>query len=108
MDSSPPHPLPIPTHSQACVRGISSEPAVITPLIQAVVENNCSLYQMPCPEMTFLGSQRWGMVKRQYDTPYFRKHCREIADEMCDQMNNYIATGHKVGHVRMALSPQSS
>lgn len=83
-------------NQNACVKGISSEPAMITPLIKLLMENDVGIYQMPCPEVSYYGSARWGQVKEQYSTPMFRKHCREIAEQMFDHIENYSDTGHRV------------
>lgn len=83
-------------NQNACVKGISSEPAMITPLIKLLMENDVGIYQMPCPEVSYYGSQRWGQVKAQYSTPMFRKHCHKIAEQMLDHIENYQATGHRV------------
>ena len=83
-------------NQNACVRGISSEPAMITPLIKLLMENDVAIYQMPCPEVSYYGSARWGQVKQQYSTPMFRKHCRKIAKQMFDYIENYSDTGHRV------------
>ena len=83
-------------NQNACVKGISSEPAMITPLIKLLMENDVAIYQMPCPEVSYYGSARWGQVKTQYSTPMFRKHCRKIAEQMFDHIENYLDTGHRV------------
>ncbi len=83
-------------NQNACVKGISSEPAMITPLIKLLMENNVGIFQMPCPEVSYYGSARWGQVKSQYATPMFRKHCRRIAEQMLDHIENYRQTGHRV------------
>ena len=83
-------------NQNACVKGISSEPAMITPLIKLLMENDVGIYQMPCPEVSYYGSARWGQVKGQYSTPMFRKHCRKIAEQMFDYIENYTDTGHRV------------
>lgn len=93
-------------NQNACVKGISSEPAMITPLIKLLMEYEVGIYQMPCPEVTYYGSARWGQVKQQYSTPMFRRHCQKIAEQMFDQAENYRDTGHKViGFVMRDGSP---
>lgn len=93
-------------NQNACVKGIASEPAMITPLIKLLMENDVAIYQMPCPEVSYYGSARWGQVKEQYSTPMFRKHCRKIAEQMFDQIENYLQTGHRViGFVMRDGSP---
>jgi predicted secreted protein len=93
-------------NQNACVRGIASEPAAIRPLVTLLLDNDVALYQMPCPEMTYYGSMRWGQVKKQYSTPMFRKHCRELAEGLFDQVESYLSNGHEViGFVMRDGSP---
>ena len=93
-------------NQNACVRGLASQPAAIRELIDLLLDNNVAIYQMPCPEVTYYGSMRWGQVKKQYASPMFRKHCRHIAEQMCDQVQTYRDNGHEViGFVMRDGSP---
>ncbi len=83
-------------NQNACVRGLASQPAVIRELVDVLLENDIGIYQMPCPEVTYLGSMRWGQVKKMYGNPMFRRHCRQIAEQICDQAQTYQDNGHEV------------
>ncbi len=83
-------------NQNACVRGIASEPAAIRSLVDLLLDHDVALYQMPCPEMLYYGSSRWGQVKQQYSSPMFRKHCRQLAGQIFDQIEDYRNSGHKV------------
>ena len=64
------------------------------------------MYQMTCPENTYVGNMRWGSVKDQYNNPMFRRPCRKIAEEVVDQVENYIQCGNRVlGFIMMDGSP---
>ncbi|MBD2188028.1 CD3072 family TudS-related putative desulfidase [Pseudanabaena mucicola] len=93
-------------NQNACVRGIASQPAAIRELVDLILDNDVSIYQMPCPEVTFCGSMRWGQVKKQYSSPMFRRHCRQLAEQMCDQAQTYQDNDHEVlGFVMRDGSP---
>ncbi|HIK45840.1 MAG TPA: hypothetical protein IGR64_13300, partial [Leptolyngbyaceae cyanobacterium M65_K2018_010] len=93
-------------NQNACVRGLASQPAVIRELVDVLLKYDVAIYQMPCPEVTYLGSMRWGMVKKMYGNPMFRRHCRQIAEQMCDQVQTYRDNGHQViGFVMRDGSP---
>lgn len=93
-------------NQNACVRGLASQPAAIRELIDLLLDNDVAIYQMPCPEVTYLGSMRWGQVKKQYGNPMFRRHCRKLAEQMCDQVQTYRDNGHEViGFVMRDGSP---
>jgi len=61
-------------------------------LIKAV-QNGVQLVQLPCPEFTLYGSQRWGHVSNQFDNIFFRNHCRKILQPIIDQMKEYLQHG---------------
>ena len=54
------------------------------------VNNNIQIYQLPCPEFTLYGSQRWGHVSDQFDNPFFRKHCQELLEPVIRELTEYI------------------
>ena len=93
-------------NQNACVRGLASQPAVIRELVDLLLAHDIAFYQMPCPEVSYLGSMRWGQVKQMYGTPMFRRHCRQIAEQICDQVQTYRDNGHEViGFVMRDGSP---
>lgn len=51
--------------------------------------------------LNYLGSMRWGMVKKMYGNPMFRCHCRRIAQQVCDQIQTYRDNGHEIKGVVM-------
>ncbi len=58
-----------------------------------LLEKGQAILQLPCPEFTFGGGKRWGMVKEQYDTPFYRRHCRQILTPVADQVEEYLRCG---------------
>jgi predicted secreted protein len=93
-------------NQNAKVRGIARYPGTIRPLVDLLLESEVGLFQMPCPEMTYLGNMRWGQVKDQYNNPMFRRHCRQIAQGVVDMAQNYLQCGYQVlGFVMMDGSP---
>jgi predicted secreted protein len=65
-------------------------------MLDLVLDAQLGIYQMPCPEVTYLGSMRWGQVKKMYGNPMFRRHCRHIAEQICDQIQTYRDNDHQV------------
>jgi predicted secreted protein len=76
-------------NQNAKVRGIAKYPGVHKPLIDLLTQHDVGIFQMPCPEMSYLGPMRWGYVKDQYNTPMFRRHCEKIAQQVLDQAVEY-------------------
>jgi predicted secreted protein len=93
-------------NQNAKVRGIAHYPGAIFPLVELLLKEGIGIYQMTCPEMTYMGNMRWGMVQDQYDNPMFRRHCQRLAEMVVDQAQNYLQCGYKVlGFVMMDGSP---
>jgi predicted secreted protein len=65
-------------------------------IIRYLIEKKIGIIQLPCPETTIAGKRRWGQVKEQYDTPYFRKHCKELFLPFLDQIKDYHNNGYTV------------
>ena len=47
--------------------------------------------QLPCPEFTLYGANRWAHSRSQFDNPFFRAHCREQLSPVIDQLREYRA-----------------
>lgn len=65
-------------------------------LIKYLMDSDYGIIQLPCPEVTIYGIKRWGHVKEQFDTPYYRKHCRSIFEPILEQIEDYINNGYKI------------
>ena len=63
------------------------------------------IVQLPCPEFTFLGLNRPPMTYEEYNTPEYRKHCREILTPVLNQAMEYLKHGYELAGV---LGIQSS
>jgi predicted secreted protein len=93
-------------NQNAKVRGIAAYPAAVRPVVDLLLDHNVGIYQMPCPEMAYLGAMRWGQVRDQYDSPMFRRHCRRLAEGVLDQAEDYLHAGYRVlGFIMMDGSP---
>ncbi|NEZ75342.1 DUF523 domain-containing protein [Clostridium botulinum] len=78
----------------------------IRKFLKLLMDNNISIIQLPCPELTCYGIKRWGHVKDQFDTPHFRKHCRQLFSIYLEQIEEYINNGYEIlGIVGIEGSP---
>ena len=75
------------------VLGLAVRSSVITEIVEFLMRNKIGIIQMPCPELSFAGILRRSQSKDQYDTVMFRGHCREIAEEIVDQIQKYAKCG---------------
>lgn len=60
------------------------------------IKEGYGIIQLPCPEMIMYGIKRWGHVKNQFDTPFFRKQCRLMLDSYILQFKNYLKNGYTI------------
>lgn len=65
-------------------------------IIKVIIDNEIGIIQLPCPELIMYGSNRWGHVKEQFDTPYFRKVCRKELETYILQIEEYINNGYNI------------
>lgn len=55
------------------------------------MDRGIQLLQLPCPELTLYGLDRWGHTRNQFDNPFFRHHCRELLKPILLQLQAYAA-----------------
>lgn len=69
---------------------IKAEEALRRRFVGRALELGVQLVQLPCPEFTLYGAQRWGHVSDQFDNPFFRAHCRSLLTPYVLQMQEYL------------------
>lgn len=75
-------------------------------VIKTYIEGGVGLVQLPCPETGYLGINRWGMTKNQYDHPHFKDYCREILRPSLYQIRAFADAGYELlGVIGMDGSP---
>jgi len=78
------------------VQGKAYYAGMINEIVDVMRRHEVGIIQMPCPELTYAGLLRPSQTREQYDTPAFRKHCRQIASSTADQVEEYVRNGFKV------------
>ena len=78
------------------VQGKAYYAGMINEIVDVLRKYEVGVIQMPCPELTYAGLLRPSQTKEQYDTPAFRRHCRQIASSIADQVEEYVRNGFKV------------
>lgn len=68
------------------VRPLATHAGALALIVTEFAAKGVGLFQLPCPETSFLGLLRWGMSSEQYDHPVFRRHCRNILGPSLDQL----------------------
>ena len=70
---------------------MDSEEKLRKQFLQKAIENDIHIIQLPCPEFTLYGANRWGHVSNQFDNIFFRTHCRKILLPIIEQLKEYLA-----------------
>jgi predicted secreted protein len=78
---------------------------IYSPLVEQLRERGWQLMQMPCPEMTFTGLNRFWAVREQYDTIAHRRHCRRIVEPLAGAIAAHVERGDEVVIIGVEGSP---
>ncbi len=80
-------------------------PGIADPVLDAVREAGYALFQLPCPEISFAGINRFSQVIEQYDTPAYRTHCAGLAGFVLDQLEPFLLNDFRVVLIGLDGSP---
>jgi predicted secreted protein len=83
-------------NNNAKVVGLAENQVELNSIMALLLKKNLGIIQLPCPEQTMYGSRRWGHVKEQFATPYYRKHCRNIFQSYLEQIIDYQTAGYEI------------
>ena len=78
---------------------------IYTPAVDELRSRGWQLMQMPCPELTFTGANRFWAVREQYDTIAHRRHCRRIAEPLAGAISAHVERGDEVVLIGVEGSP---
>jgi predicted secreted protein len=93
-------------NANAKVVPLAQVSGVHTDLLREHLDAGVGLVQLPCPELTYLGTNRWGMTREQYDHANFRAHCEAILRPSVLELEAFIRGGCEVvGVLGMDGSP---
>ena len=80
-------------------------PGIYSPVVEELRRRGWQLMQMPCPEMTFTGLNRFWAVREQYDTVAHRRHCRRIVEPLAAAIGAHVERGDEVVLIGVEGSP---
>ncbi|NLF97607.1 MAG: DUF523 domain-containing protein [Candidatus Riflebacteria bacterium] len=86
-------------NSNSKVVGLAQYAGALEEVVVGHIRRGSGIIQLPCPETTFLGLKRWGMTREQYDTPFYRSHCRSILQPYMQQIEDYLANGYNIEEI---------
>lgn len=79
----------------------------LAPVAAEITAGGATVVHMPCPESTYFGLNRWWMSYEQCDTPAYRRHCRELARAVADDVVARCPVGAELVLVGVDGSPSS-
>jgi predicted secreted protein len=82
-------------------------PGVVTPVVERLRAHGYRIQQLPCPEMAFLGVNRWWQGKELYDKRNYRRHCRTLARFVAPAIEEFHERGYDIVVVGLDGSPSS-
>ncbi len=65
-------------------------------LLIRLIEENIGIIQLPCPEISIYGLNRWGHVKDQFETPHFRKQSKLMIENILDNLIEHKNNGYDI------------
>ena len=74
-------------------------------LLEELRANGWRVAQMPCPELTFTGLNRFWAVREQLDTRAYRRHCRRIVGAVAGAICAHLERGDEVVLIGLEGSP---
>jgi predicted secreted protein len=78
------------------IEGEARAEGAVLSAVEWALKQGYGFLQLPCPEFTFLGLGRPSMTYEQYNTPEYRKHCREILIPILHQAQDYVNNGYEI------------
>jgi predicted secreted protein len=78
---------------------------IYSPVVDVLREAGWRIEQMPCPELTFTGLNRFWAVREQLDTTAYRRHCRRLAAAVAGMIAVRAAHGEDVVLIGVEGSP---
>lgn len=58
--------------------------------LKKALNSDVQIIQLPCPEFTLYGANRWGHVSNQFNNIFFKNHCREVLKPIINQIQEYL------------------
>lgn len=93
-------------NQNSVVRGWARAPGAFSDVVRVFLDGDVGIFQLPCPEFTYLGEERPPQTREEYETPEYRAHCRGLLEPVAEQLEDYVKNGYEiVGVVGIQESP---
>ncbi len=81
------------------VEGLAQSTGTVREIVDALLDRDYAIFQMPCPEHILLGIKRWGQSVSQYNNPFYVNYCKKLSKEIIMEVKDYIDNGYQVKYV---------
>ncbi|MFT3952189.1 MAG: hypothetical protein QM689_09665 [Oscillospiraceae bacterium] len=71
-------------------------PGMFSGVVQLLDRYGLGVMQMGCPEVLYMGNQRWWHSRNLFDNTGYRRLCRRLAEQTADYLENYQRVGYEV------------
>jgi predicted secreted protein len=78
---------------------------IYSPVVDVLRDRGWRIEQMPCPELSFTGLNRFWAVREQLDTAAYRRHCRRLAATVADMIAVRAERGEDIVLIGVEGSP---
>jgi predicted secreted protein len=92
-------------NQNAKVDGGAVCPGVYPPVVELLRQKGWRIEQLPCPELSFTGLNRFWAVREQYDTLAYRRHCRRLANAVAGAVASRVRQDEDVVLIGVEGSP---
>ncbi|ENN96548.1 hypothetical protein J422_02025 [Methanocaldococcus villosus KIN24-T80] len=92
-------------NQNSVVNGLERAEGAFNDVVELLLKKNYAIIQLPCPEMLYLGIDRVGKTKEEYDTEEYRELCREILKSTIKYLREYSKEGFKFILIGIEGSP---
>ncbi|EHP88111.1 CD3072 family TudS-related putative desulfidase [Methanotorris formicicus] len=92
-------------NQNSVVKGLERAKGAFNEVVEIILKEDYAILQLPCPEMLYLGIDRNGKVKEEYDTKEYRELCREVLKPIVKYLREYSKEGFKFILIGIEGSP---
>ncbi len=96
-------------NQNSVVRPLARAAGAFEDLAISYISKGFGIYQLPCPELKYLGLTREPMTKEEYSTDAYKKLCKDLADDVILDLEKYIEDGATIEYLHgIRMSPTCS
>jgi predicted secreted protein len=92
-------------NQNSVVNGLERAEGAFNEVVEILLEHNYAIIQLPCPELIYLGYDRKGKTKEEYDTKDYRELCKELLKPIIKYLKEYKKYGLKFILIGIENSP---